>query len=143
MAFDGPALDAGRESPSMGAPAMKSLLRWSLPALLLAGCSSVSGEPPALDTAIKRYYEAHASEEHGQCLAPYVDGFTRLDVVEDDAGQMVVDTRYLYRDRLKDGQSMTRAGGQPVCLGYGERRFVLTKSGDAVTVKEMSGPRRN
>jgi hypothetical protein len=121
---------------------VKSLLRWSLPVLLLVGCSSVFGEPPALDTAIKRYYEAHASEEHGQCLKPYIDGFTKLEVVEDDAQHTVVEARYLYRDRFKSEQSMTRAGGQRVCFGYGERRFVLTKSGDALTVTEMSGPRR-
>jgi hypothetical protein len=122
---------------------VRSLLPWSVPVFFLVGCTSLFGEPPAVDTAIKRYYEAHASEEHGQCLAPYIDGLTKLEVVEDDAEHTVVDTRYLYRDRFKDEQSMSGAGAQRVCFGYGERRFVLTKSGDALTVTEMSGPRRS
>jgi hypothetical protein len=37
---------------------------------LVAGCANPSWQPPDYETAIKRYYEAHASERNGQCLAP-------------------------------------------------------------------------
>ena len=108
---------------------------------LLAGCASASWQPPAYETAIKRYYEAHASERNGQCLAPYIDGFTTIQVVEDTPERMVVDARYLYRDWIKDS---TDADGMMLgCISYGQRSFVLARSDDRLQVIEMSGPRRN
>jgi hypothetical protein len=108
---------------------------------LLAGCTTASWQPPAYESAIKRYYEAHASERNGQCLAPYIDGFTTIQVVEDTPERVVVDTRYLYRDGIKDG---TDADGLMLgCISYGQRSFVLARSDDGLQVIEMSGPRRN
>jgi hypothetical protein len=108
---------------------------------LLAGCTTASWQPPAYETAIKRYYEAHASERNGQCLAPYIDGFTTIQVVEDTPERVVVDARYLYRDWIKDG---TDADGLMLgCISYGQRSFVLARSDDGLQVIEMSGPRRN
>jgi hypothetical protein len=108
---------------------------------LLAGCTTASWQPPAYETAITRYYEAHASEHNGQCLAPYIDGFTTIQVVEDTPERMVVDARYLYRDWIKDG---TDADGLMLgCISYGQRSFVLARSDDGLQVIEMSGPRRN
>jgi hypothetical protein len=101
------------------------------------------GEPSELDGAIKRYYEAHASERGGQCLAPYIDGFTRTQVVEDGPERLVVDVRYLYRDRYKDNESGVDGNAMTGCINYGTRRFVLARSDDALTVEQMSGPRRN
>lgn len=108
---------------------------------LLAGCTTASWQPPAYETAIKRYYEAHASERNGQCLAPYIDGFTTIQVVEDTPERLVVDARYLYRDWIKDG---TDADGLMLgCISYGQRSFVLARSDGGLQVVEMSGPRRN
>jgi hypothetical protein len=122
---------------------MKSTMRPLLLNLLFAGCSSVFGEQSELDGAIKRYYEAHASERGGQCLAPYIDGFTRTQVVEDGPERLVVDVRYLYRDRYKDNESGVDGNAMTGCINYGTRRFVLARSDDALTVEQMSGPRRN
>lgn len=109
---------------------------------LLAGCTNMPWQPPAYETAIKRYYEAHASEKTGRCLAPYIDGFTRVQVVEDTPERMVVEARYLYRDWVKD---QSGADDQPFseCVGYNGRSFVLDKAGDSFQVAGMSGPRRN
>jgi len=111
---------------------------------LVAGCANAPWQPPAYESAIKRYYEAHASEYNGQCLAPYIDGFTRVEVVEDTPDRMVVDTSYLYRDWLKDRRD-TRSGQgfMRQCVSYGQRSFVLARSDDTLQVTEMSGPRRN
>jgi hypothetical protein len=109
---------------------------------LLAGCTTASWQPPAYETAIKRYYEAHASERNGQCLAPYIDGFTTIQVVEDTPERMVVDARYLYRDWIKDGTDADD-GMMLGCVSYGQRSFVLTRSVDRLQVIEMSGLRRN
>jgi hypothetical protein len=108
---------------------------------LVAACADGPWQPPAYETAIKRYYEAHASERNGQCLAPYIDGFTKLQVVEDTPQRMVIDARFLYRDRIKDGgdQNSMMVG----CIRYGARRFVLTRSDDRYEVVEMTGLRRN
>ena len=108
---------------------------------LVAGCANPPWQPPAYETAIKRYYEAHASER-GYCLAPYIDGFTTVQVVEDTPERMVVEARYLYRDWLKDG-SDARNGMMLGCVSYGARSFVLARSDDRLQVIEMSGPRRN
>ena len=106
---------------------------------LVAGCADLPWQPPAYETSIKRYYQAHASEKNGRCLAPYIDGFTRVEVVEDTPERLVVDARYLYRDWVKDG------GDQPFteCISYGQRSFVLAQVDDRLQVTEMSGPRRN
>ena len=106
---------------------------------LVAGCADVPWQPPAYQTAMKRYYQAHATEKNGRCRAPYIDGFTKVEMVEDTPGRMLVEARYLYRDWVKDG------GDQPftACIGYAGRSFVLTQADDRVQVLEMSGPRRN
>jgi hypothetical protein len=122
---------------------MKNARHFLLPILLVAACSSVSGEQSGLDGSIERYYEAHASERAGQCLAPYIDGITRADVVEDDPARLVVDVSYLYRDRIKDQPRDNPADALIGCVGYGTRRFVLARSDDMLTVEQMSGPRRN
>jgi hypothetical protein len=111
---------------------------------LVAGCANAPWQPPTYETAIKRYYEAHASEYNGQCLAPYIDGFTRIDVVEDTPERMVIDARYLYRDWVKDRRD-TRSGQgfMRQCVDYGQRSFVLARTDDTLQVTEMSGPRRN
>ena len=119
---------------------MRKLLLCSVSALLLAGCVSGAAEPPETRTAIKRYYEAHASENISQCLAPYIDGFSNIQVVESDPERMVLDVRYMYRDWIKDEES--DQGMRNPCVGYGERRFVLAQSEGAWTVEEMSGPQR-
>jgi hypothetical protein len=111
---------------------------------LLAGCADAPWQPPAYETAIKSYYEAHASERTGQCLAPYIDGFTKVEVVEDTPERMVVDARYLYRDWVKDRRgSMDDGGSMRECVDYNQRSFVLAKSDDTLQVAAMSGPRRN
>jgi hypothetical protein len=111
-------------------------------ASLLAGCASGFWEPPAYETAIKNYYEAHANEKNGRCLAPYIDGFTRVEVVEDNSEQLVIQASYLYRDWVKDVQST--AGGERFseCVAYNSRLFVLTKSPAGLQVAEMSPPQR-
>jgi hypothetical protein len=114
-------------------------------AVVIAGlawaCADAPWQPPPYETAIKRYYEARASERNGQCLAPYIDGFTTLQVVEDTPQRMVIDARFLYRDRIKDGgdQNSMMLG----CTRYGARSFVLTRSDDRYEVVEMTGRRRN
>lgn len=125
----------------MSKPAMPSLAT-ALLAGLVASCANPPWQPPAYETAIKGYYQAHASEKNGRCLAPYIDGFTTLEVVEDTPERMVVDARYLYRDWVKDKVDTNR-GSASECVGYGQRSFVLDRSDDRVEVTEMSGPRRN
>ena len=85
---------------------------------------------------LERYYEAHASERGGRCRAPYVDGITNTDIVEETPERLVVEVRYLYRDRINTDSSSS-------CIGYGVRRFVLAKNGSTMNVQEMSGPTRS
>jgi hypothetical protein len=112
-------------------------------AALLAGCANSPWQPPAYEAAMKNYYEAHASEKNGRCLAPYIDGFTRVQVLEQTPERMVVDARYLYRDWVKDRQGPGNRGEGSECVSYGQRSFVLARSDDRLEVTEMSGPRRN
>lgn len=103
--------------------------------LLLFGCAPIT-EPPETEMAIRRFYEAHASENVGQCPTPYIDGFTSFRVVESDPERMVVDARYMYRD-LSHGHGISSP-----CVGLGGRQFVLAKSDDTWRVEQMSGPQR-
>ena len=57
---------------------------------LIAGCatrlpSTGFAEPAALERAMNRYYESHATEEHGHCLTPHIDGLTQVAVVDEPA----------------------------------------------------------
>ena len=105
--------------------------------LVLTGCASGSGLPPATERAIETYYREHADEEGGRCPAPFIDGFTRVEVVEDGPEWQVIDVRYLYGDRLKDGDS---DGSE--CIGFSGRRFTLAKTQAGIDIVEMSGPQR-
>ena len=93
--------------------------------------------------SVYRYYEAHASEGGGQCLAPYIAGITNTKVVENHGERLTIDVRYLYRDRIKDQTRGNPADALTLCFGFGGRRFVLASNGDSLDVEEMSGPRRN
>ena len=112
---------------------------------LVAGCAAsrlptnAFAEPATLERAMKRYYEAHASEDRGQCSKPYIDGLTQVAVVEDQPERLTVDARYFYRDRLKDD-----GGFWKECTGYAGRRFSFSKSpAGSVEVVEMNGERRS
>jgi hypothetical protein len=88
---------------------------------LVTGCADVPWQPPAYQTAIKRYYEAHATEKNGRCRAPYIDGFTKIEVVEDTPEGMLVDARYLYRDWVKDGGATSRSPRASATPGVASR----------------------
>ena len=108
--------------------------------LALTACGSIADafRPSPLEAAIMRHYEAHASEQNGRCLNPFMDALIRVDVVEDTGTRLVVDARYAYRDRFMD--SRDRGLGRE-CAGRGERRFTLVRNeDDSFDVVEMSGP---
>ncbi len=112
--------------------------------VLVAGCatrlpSTGFAEPAALERAMKRYYESHATEEHGYCLMPYIGGLTQVAVVTNQPDRLVVDVRYLYHDRSKDGGD----NGGHECTGFAGRRLTFGKGPTgAVQVLDMTGPRR-
>jgi hypothetical protein len=108
----------------------------SVAALSACGSLSEAVQPSPVESAITRHYEARASEQNGQCLNPYIDALTRLEVVEEAATRMVVDARYSYRDRFMDGGE----GFGVECAGRGERRFTLARDQAGLRVVEMSGP---
>jgi hypothetical protein len=113
--------------------------------VVLAGCAASRvprtgfGDPQALERAVMSYYARNATEENRTCLSPFMYGLTQVDVVEEQPERLVVDVRYLYRDRNKDdrGDGLGRE-----CSNYGERRFTLGKDGAGVEVIEMTGPQR-
>ena len=113
--------------------------------LMVAGCAASRvpetgfGDRQALERAIISYYERHAAEENRTCLSPFMYGLTQVNVVEDQPERLVLDVRYLYRDRNKDdrGDGLGRE-----CSDYGERRFTLQKDGAGFEVLEMTGPKR-
>ena len=112
-------------------------------AVLAAGCAPSRvpetgfGDPQALERAVMSYYERHATEENRTCLSPFMYGVSGVDVVEEGAERLVLDVRYLYRDRNRDdlGDGFARA-----CTSYAERRFTLGKDGPGFAVIGMTGP---
>jgi hypothetical protein len=114
---------------------------------LVAGCSTGRlpsnsfADPAALNRAMTRYYEAHAMEQWGYCLTPYIDGLTQVSVVENKPDRLVLDVRYLYRDRQKDN---SQNGFATECVSYGGRQFTLGKGNTGgVEVVDMTGLRRS
>ena len=112
--------------------------------LLLAACASripATGfaEPQVIEREIKRYYERHASEENQSCLTPYIDGLTRVTLVDEQPDRLVLDARYLYRDRFKDDRNN---GIGAECTGYAERQFTLAKTDAGLQVVAMGESRR-
>ena len=119
------------------------LVSCSLVLALLAGCAAPQIEsahfatPAAIERAIRLYYERNASEGGASCFRPYIDGFTRLDVVEDTPDRLVIDARYFFRDRAQEGGA---GQGGNVCAGFNERTFTLARDQDgAVVVIGMTG----
>ena len=120
---------------------------WPVPfavfVVLIAGCSATQiesahfGSSAAIERAIRSYYERHASEAGRRCFHPYIDGFTKLTVLEDTPDQLVVHARYFHRDRFREGGE--NEGGQ-ACTGFAERTFTLARSPDGeLTVVGMTG----
>jgi hypothetical protein len=111
-------------------------------AVLLAACwtarieSAHFGPPETIERAISWNYERHASE--GSCYNPYIDGFTRLTVLEDTPERLVVHACYLWRDRFRDGGGDDGSSGPGGCTGFGERTFALTRE-DGDVVVAMKG----
>jgi hypothetical protein len=118
----------------------------ALLAALVAGCATrlpdtTFAKPAALERAMNRYYEAHATEQWGYCLTPYIDGLTQVAVVDEQAERLVVDVRYLYRDRRKGSDQNSFA---TECVSYAGRQFTFGKGpGGELKVLDMTGPRRS
>jgi hypothetical protein len=116
---------------------------WLLPplALLAAACQGtpIGGRSP-VEGSVAAYYAAHASEEGGVCLQPYMDGITAVRPVEETAEERrTVRVRYFYRDRFK-----TTRENAGTCIGFDERNFTLAEGpGGEWQVVDMSGPRRS
>jgi hypothetical protein len=112
---------------------------------LVAGCatrlpSASFAEPAALEQAMNDYYQTHAMEEWGYCMTPYIDGLTQVAVVESQPDRLVVDVRYLYRDRQK-GNSQNSSVLD--CTSYAGRQFTFGKENTGgVEVVDMTGLRR-
>ena len=112
----------GRIDDFVGCPRPGGLaLRfWAIPLAMLVpllGCSGTRiesehfGSSAAIERAIERHYERNASE--GNCYNPFIDGFTKLTVLEDTPDRLVVHARYRYRDRFQDGSNGSAAGAAP------------------------------
>ena len=110
--------------------------------LWLAACAGDSGPGGSLEVgerrqviaAIRRYYESNAAEENNACSALLMSGVSRLEVVSDSDGRLVVDVTYFY--------SNTAHRGSMRCRGTGNRQFTLTRSAGNLQVADMTGERR-
>ena len=123
-------------SRGLGAVALAAFGLW------LAACASEPGQSGALEAgdrraviaAIRRYYESNAAEENNACSALLMSGVSRLEVVSDSDGRLVVDVTYFY--------SNTAHRGSMRCRGTGNRQFTLTRSAGNLQVADMTGERR-
>jgi hypothetical protein len=93
------------------------------------------GSSAAIESAINRHYERNASENN--CFNPFVEGFTKLTVLEDTPDRLVVHARYLFRDRFRDCNDGGSGGGR--CSGFAERTFTLTRSPEGDLLVAMDG----
>ena len=123
----------------------RRLLGLCWPVALVAGCatrlpSASFAEPAALEQAMNDYYDSHAMEQWGYCMTPYIEGLTQVAVVETQLDKLVVDVRYLYRDRQKDNNQNSFTQD---CVSYAGRQFTFGKGNTGgVEVVDMTGLRR-
>jgi len=109
--------------------------------VLLLGCAGTQidsqyfGSSGAIQRAFQRHYQRNASE--GNCYNPFIDGFTKLTVLEDTPDRLVVHARYLFRDRLRDNDNGGSGAGR--CSGFAERNFTLTRSPEGDLLVGMDG----
>jgi hypothetical protein len=109
-------------------------------ALALAACAaridSAWFTPSAsVERAIQQHYARYASE-NDTCFSPFIDGFTNFTVLEDTPDRLVVDARYLFRDRVHSGQG----DGANACIGFADRVFILERDpAGAPVVVGMTG----
>lgn len=99
-----------------------------------------------IQSAVSRYYEAHAVEDYRRCWRPYFDAVTKVDVLDEQADKLVLDVRYAYRDRLRDDEDSNnpvQPGSRRVCWGFESRQFTLAKDDGGLRVVEMSGDARD
>ena len=110
--------------------------------LAMTGCVSGGSSDPALASAIKDHYAAHATEEHGACQSPKIDSIQDHRLVERSAeGEEVMMVRYSYFDRHADMDANWNryAHAGQTCGGIAERRFVLSRGDRGYRVIDMSG----
>jgi hypothetical protein len=116
--------------------------------LALAACTTL---PPEVERTsgrdvqrvVSNHYERFGVEEHFNCLAAYMDGITRWEVLEETGDRLVVRVGYYYKDRVRSDphdDSMLRVGPLLECSGFGERVFTLDLGGERPRVVGMSGP---
>jgi hypothetical protein len=123
---------------------IRLLCLW-LAVALIAGCatrlpSASFAEPAVLERAMNNYYESHAMEQWGYCMTPHIEGLTQVAVVENQPDKLVVDIRYLYRDRQKDNSQNSFTQD---CVSYAGRQFTFGKGNTGgVEVVDMTGLRR-
>ncbi|HSA81253.1 MAG TPA: hypothetical protein VLE23_10545 [Geminicoccaceae bacterium] len=119
--------------PTKGLPGLAGFV-CGLALIACAGCATQLAGEPGLAEALKRHYDARATEEGGLCATPELDLVTSSSLQEQTADRLVVRVSYAYSDPV--GQ----ASGQ--CRGFGTRTFTLAKGADGFEVLEMTGPRR-
>ena len=117
---------------------MRPLAWVTLIGLALAGCSSASGSTDpnlagvlGLRPVVQSYYEARATEEHGRCRSPLLDGVLGSRVVQSSPPTLVVEVRYLYRDNAAELR------GQ--CIGFAHRTFTIEQGPEGLVVVNMTG----
>jgi hypothetical protein len=120
--------------PAMCPPGLATFLR-GLALLACAGCASQIAGEPELEAALKRHYDARATEEGGLCSSPRFDLVTSSSLQEQTADRLVVRVSYAYSDPVR------KASGQ--CRGFGTRTFTVARSADGFEVLEMTGLRRD
>ncbi|MGI9500997.1 MAG: hypothetical protein ACR2P3_13245 [Geminicoccaceae bacterium] len=110
--------------------------------LSIAGCASGESGDPALASAIKDHYAAHATEEQGACRSPKIDSILDRRLVKRSTdGDDVMMVRYSYFDRHADMDANWNryAHAGQTCGGIAERRFVLSRGDLGYRVTDMSG----
>ncbi len=132
----------------MAARPIGDLIPATITFITLAGCAFAPFQQttfaPAdeIQSAVSRYYEAHAVEDYRRCWRPYFDAVTRVSVLDEQTDRLVLDVRYAYRDRLRDDEDSSNPilpGSRRVCWGFESRQFTLAKDDGRLRVIEMSG----
>jgi len=113
----------------------------SLVVLTTAACASPDASVAGFGgvrSQVADFYQGRAMEGNANCPNPRMNTITKANVIDQTPTQVKMNIRYHWTD---EGRSSNFGNGGSVnnCDGFATRTFSFARTGDALTVTDMSG----
>jgi len=109
--------------------------------LPLAACASPDAPVAGFGgvrSQVADFYQGRAMEANANCPNPQIDTITDANVVDQTPTQVKMNIRYHWTDEGRSS-NLGNGGSTNNCDSFATRTFSFTRSGDVLTVTDMSG----